>query len=177
MPPHLPLTVSTPRLGIHTSVSAIALARRYYVAISGAIVHSSRHSSTQAQNSRIGIANRNGYGYGHGHSNGIGTGNRIAAESVCGSIFRTASAVRASSSSSSSTRWKSRQGKDAFAREAKVKGLKSRAAFKLLEVSCVCFLLFFGEGGRRGSGEGVRDEVRGEIAGVFGDGEYGSARG
>jgi hypothetical protein len=37
-------------------------------------------------------------------------------------------------SSSSSTRWKSRQGKDIFAREARVQGLKSRAAFKLLEV-------------------------------------------
>lgn len=36
--------------------------------------------------------------------------------------------------SSSSTRWKSRQGRDAFTREAKVQGLKSRAAFKLLEV-------------------------------------------
>lgn len=38
------------------------------------------------------------------------------------------------SSSSSSTRWKSRQGRDSFAREAKAQGLKSRAAFKLLEV-------------------------------------------
>ncbi|KUJ15763.1 FtsJ-domain-containing protein [Mollisia scopiformis] len=38
------------------------------------------------------------------------------------------------SSSSSSTRWKSRQGRDSFAREAKVQGLKSRAAFKLLEI-------------------------------------------
>ncbi|PMD25221.1 23S ribosomal RNA methyltransferase [Hyaloscypha hepaticicola] len=37
-------------------------------------------------------------------------------------------------SSSSSTRWKSRQGRDSFAREAKVQGLKSRAAFKLLEI-------------------------------------------
>ncbi len=37
-------------------------------------------------------------------------------------------------SSSSSTRWKTRQGKDFFAREARVQGLKSRAAFKLLEV-------------------------------------------
>ncbi|KAL2071360.1 hypothetical protein VTL71DRAFT_12595 [Oculimacula yallundae] len=37
-------------------------------------------------------------------------------------------------SSSSSTRWKSRQGKDSFARDAKVQGLKSRAAFKLLEI-------------------------------------------
>lgn len=36
--------------------------------------------------------------------------------------------------SSSSTRWKSRQGRDSFARDAKVQGLKSRAAFKLLEV-------------------------------------------
>ncbi|OCK84516.1 FtsJ-domain-containing protein [Lepidopterella palustris CBS 459.81] len=37
--------------------------------------------------------------------------------------------------SSSSTRWKSRQGRDAFAKEAKVQGLKSRAAFKLLEIN------------------------------------------
>lgn len=36
--------------------------------------------------------------------------------------------------SSSSTRWKTRQGNDFFAREARVQGLKSRAAFKLLEV-------------------------------------------
>ncbi|THW08745.1 FtsJ-domain-containing protein [Aureobasidium pullulans] len=36
--------------------------------------------------------------------------------------------------SSSSTRWKTRQTKDHFAREAKVAGLKSRAAFKLLEL-------------------------------------------
>jgi len=35
---------------------------------------------------------------------------------------------------SSGPRWKARQGKDAFVREAKVQGLKSRAAFKLLEV-------------------------------------------
>ncbi|KAF2493759.1 FtsJ-domain-containing protein [Lophium mytilinum] len=38
-------------------------------------------------------------------------------------------------SSSSSTRWKSRQGNDHFAKEAKVQGLKSRAAFKLLEIN------------------------------------------
>lgn len=37
--------------------------------------------------------------------------------------------------SSSSTRWKTRQGNDFFAREARVQGLKSRAAFKLLEVA------------------------------------------
>ncbi|KID83404.1 Ribosomal RNA large subunit methyltransferase E [Metarhizium guizhouense ARSEF 977] len=36
--------------------------------------------------------------------------------------------------SSSSSRWKQRQGRDAFSREAKVQGLKSRAAFKLLEM-------------------------------------------
>ncbi|KAJ9648932.1 2' O-ribose methyltransferase [Coniosporium tulheliwenetii] len=35
---------------------------------------------------------------------------------------------------SSSTRWKTRQSRDHFAREAKVAGLKSRAAFKLLEM-------------------------------------------
>ncbi|KAF2743924.1 23S ribosomal RNA methyltransferase [Sporormia fimetaria CBS 119925] len=38
-------------------------------------------------------------------------------------------------SSSSSTRWKTRQGSDYFAREARVQGLKSRAAFKLLEMN------------------------------------------
>jgi len=36
--------------------------------------------------------------------------------------------------SSSNSRWKARQGTDIFAREAKVQGLKSRAAFKLLEI-------------------------------------------
>ncbi|KND88970.1 hypothetical protein TOPH_06381 [Tolypocladium ophioglossoides CBS 100239] len=37
--------------------------------------------------------------------------------------------------SSASSRWKQRQGRDMYAREAKVQGLKSRAAFKLLEVA------------------------------------------
>ncbi|KAG9237584.1 ribosomal RNA methyltransferase FtsJ domain-containing protein, partial [Amylocarpus encephaloides] len=37
--------------------------------------------------------------------------------------------------SSSQTRWKKRQAGDSYAREAKVQGLKSRAAFKLLEVA------------------------------------------
>ncbi|KAG6001136.1 hypothetical protein E4U21_004670 [Claviceps maximensis] len=37
--------------------------------------------------------------------------------------------------SSSNSRWKQRQVQDVFAREAKVLGLKSRAAFKLLEVA------------------------------------------
>jgi len=36
--------------------------------------------------------------------------------------------------SSSSRQWRDRQGKDVFAREARVQGLKSRAAFKLLQV-------------------------------------------
>lgn len=36
--------------------------------------------------------------------------------------------------SSSNSRWKQRQGNDAYAREAKVQGLKSRAAFKLMEI-------------------------------------------
>jgi hypothetical protein len=34
----------------------------------------------------------------------------------------------------SSSRWQARQTRDRFAREAKVQGLKSRAAFKLLQV-------------------------------------------
>ncbi|KAF2711621.1 FtsJ-domain-containing protein [Pleomassaria siparia CBS 279.74] len=45
-----------------------------------------------------------------------------------------AAAVR-HASSSSSTKWKSRQGNDFFVREAKVQGLKSRAAFKILEMN------------------------------------------
>ncbi|KHN96170.1 Ribosomal RNA large subunit methyltransferase E [Metarhizium album ARSEF 1941] len=36
--------------------------------------------------------------------------------------------------SSSNSRWKQRRAKDTFSREAKVQGLKSRAAFKLLEM-------------------------------------------
>ncbi|PSN64422.1 FtsJ-domain-containing protein [Corynespora cassiicola Philippines] len=52
----------------------------------------------------------------------------------CCSSGPAATAIR-HASSSSSTRWKSRQGKDFFAREAKVQGLKSRAAFKLLELN------------------------------------------
>jgi hypothetical protein len=61
------------------------------------------------------------------HVNKIG---RIAWAGSLGGI-----GVREAGSSSSSTRWKTRQGKDSFAREARVQGLKSRAAFKLLEVS------------------------------------------
>lgn len=41
--------------------------------------------------------------------------------------------------SSSNSRWKQRQGRDAFARDARVQGLKSRAAFKLLEVHFLDF--------------------------------------
>lgn len=43
--------------------------------------------------------------------------------------------TRYASSSSSSTRWKSRQSKDSYARFAKLAGLKSRAAWKLLEIN------------------------------------------
>uniref|UniRef100_A0A8H7KAG7 rRNA methyltransferase 2, mitochondrial n=1 Tax=Bionectria ochroleuca TaxID=29856 RepID=A0A8H7KAG7_BIOOC len=38
------------------------------------------------------------------------------------------------SSSSSNSRWKQRQGRDPYARDARLQGLKSRAAFKLLEI-------------------------------------------
>lgn len=58
---------------------------------------------------------------------------RITSQQVGKLVSQNHSAHRLSSSSSS-TRWKSRQGRDSFAREAKVQGLKSRAAFKLLEV-------------------------------------------
>ncbi|KAF2457477.1 FtsJ-like methyltransferase-domain-containing protein [Lineolata rhizophorae] len=44
-------------------------------------------------------------------------------------------ARRAVRFASSSTRWKARQSRDRFSREAKVQGLKSRAAFKLLEMN------------------------------------------
>ncbi|KAK3697726.1 2' O-ribose methyltransferase [Vermiconidia calcicola] len=47
----------------------------------------------------------------------------------------TSNIPRRASTSSSSTRWKTRQSRDIFAREAKVAGLKSRAAFKLLEIN------------------------------------------
>jgi hypothetical protein len=42
------------------------------------------------------------------------------------------------SSSSSNSRWKQRQGRDPYARDARLQGLKSRAAFKLLEASLAC---------------------------------------
>lgn len=40
--------------------------------------------------------------------------------------------------------WKTRQGSDPYAREAKLKGLKSRAAFKLLEVRLIFAFLIPG---------------------------------
>ncbi|KAL8740954.1 MAG: hypothetical protein Q9190_006389 [Brigantiaea leucoxantha] len=51
-----------------------------------------------------------------------------------GSPTTRASIVALRFSSSSSKRWQTRQGKDKFATTAKVQGLKSRAAFKLLEI-------------------------------------------
>ncbi|KAI7760097.1 hypothetical protein LZL87_007390 [Fusarium oxysporum] len=54
--------------------------------------------------------------------------------------------------SSSGSRWKQRQGRDAYARGAKVQGLKSRAAFKLLEMDSK-YKLF------KGSGQTVVDLV------------------
>jgi len=57
---------------------------------------------------------------------------RSSGPSHCLRLWPNASARHASSASS--TRWKTRQSRDHFSREAKVKGLKSRAAFKLLEV-------------------------------------------
>ncbi|KAF1963595.1 FtsJ-domain-containing protein [Byssothecium circinans] len=53
----------------------------------------------------------------------------------CPSCRRSLAVPIRHASSSSSTRWKSRQGSDFFAKEARVQGLKSRAAFKLLELN------------------------------------------
>ena len=55
------------------------------------------------------------------------------------------------SSSSASSRWKLRQSSDPFARSARVQGLKSRAAFKLLELDAKYHLF------RRGKGQVVVD--------------------
>ncbi|TQS34959.1 hypothetical protein Golomagni_04636 [Golovinomyces magnicellulatus] len=49
-------------------------------------------------------------------------------------LFLCGKSINRNSSSSSSSRWKDRQNNDVFAREAKVQRLKSRAAFKLLEI-------------------------------------------
>lgn len=58
------------------------------------------------------------------------------------------SSVRQYVSSASSQRWQTRQAKDRFAINARVQGLKSRAAFKLLEVSklkpAILFMTFLG---------------------------------
>ncbi len=50
------------------------------------------------------------------------------------------------SSSAASSRWKLRQGSDPFAKSARVKGLKSRAAFKLLELDTKYHLFRHGKG-------------------------------
>ncbi|KAH8887773.1 23S ribosomal RNA methyltransferase [Thozetella sp. PMI_491] len=59
---------------------------------------------------------------------------RVAADLLCGRPLTLPHLSWLARCSSSSTRWKQRQGNDFFAREAKVQGLKSRAAFKLLEM-------------------------------------------
>ncbi|KAL2262887.1 hypothetical protein VTK26DRAFT_9092 [Humicola hyalothermophila] len=59
--------------------------------------------------------------------------------------------TRPASKSAASSRWKLRQGSDRFAREARVQGLKSRAAFKLLELDAKYHLF------RRGRGQVVVD--------------------
>lgn len=53
---------------------------------------------------------------------------------TCPSCQRLPGLYSRASSSSSSSQWKSRQSRDHYARDAKVQGLKSRAAYKLLEV-------------------------------------------
>ena len=50
-------------------------------------------------------------------------------------LQHTGFSFRRHASSASSQRWQTRQAKDRFAINARVQGLKSRAAFKLLEVS------------------------------------------
>ena len=66
----------------------------------------------------------------HPHSTAIPSSARRAATSQ----YLSGSFASAPRHSSSSTRWKARATKDRFNRDAKVQGLKSRAAFKLLEV-------------------------------------------
>lgn len=53
----------------------------------------------------------------------------------CFERSRAQAALRFYASSSSSTRWRTRQSNDSFTREAKIAGLKSRAAFKLLQIN------------------------------------------
>ncbi|KAF2134534.1 FtsJ-domain-containing protein [Dothidotthia symphoricarpi CBS 119687] len=59
----------------------------------------------------------------------------VAARCTCCCARSRTNTISVRPSSSSSTRWKSRQGNDFFAKEARVQGLKSRAAFKLLELN------------------------------------------
>ena len=64
-------------------------------------------------------------------------------------LQHTGFSVRQYASSASSQRWQTRQAKDRFAINARVQGLKSRAAFKLLEVSklqpAILFMTFLGK--------------------------------
>ncbi|KAL1903312.1 2' O-ribose methyltransferase [Sporothrix stenoceras] len=59
---------------------------------------------------------------------------RIASQTCEKCTRRSFSGTTTVSAGGGNTRWKARQGKDQYAREAKVRGLKSRAAFKLLEM-------------------------------------------
>lgn len=59
---------------------------------------------------------------------------RLATQLACITPIRCLPHPRPASSSSSA-RWKTRQANDSYAKEAKVAGLKSRAAFKLLEIN------------------------------------------
>ncbi|KAF2640420.1 FtsJ-domain-containing protein [Massarina eburnea CBS 473.64] len=60
---------------------------------------------------------------------------RCAACPPCRRTLAIPTQRHATSASSSSVRWKSRQSKDPYAKEAKVRKWKSRAAFKLLELN------------------------------------------
>ncbi|KAF3049495.1 2' O-ribose methyltransferase [Didymella keratinophila] len=66
---------------------------------------------------------------------GAATGPLCLATSCTSGCTRSRANAPRTRASSSSTRWKTRQGNDFFAREARVQGLKSRAAFKLLELN------------------------------------------
>ncbi|CAG7556158.1 unnamed protein product [Fusarium equiseti] len=69
----------------------------------------------------------------------------ITGREVCSAFSVQRSVASSIRWSSSGSRWKQRQGRDFYARGAKVQGLKSRAAFKLLEMDSK-YKLFKGNG-------------------------------